>query len=103
MTHVPQSSPRLSEAELQILRKHWEWSNRYIVLSLVLCFAIMGGAFAIFEYTGMDERARTPALILLATMILINVIWRAVSTTVGRIELILLERDGGAGLLGRRS
>ena len=103
MTHVPQSSPHLSEAELQVLRKHWEWSSRYIVLSLVLCFAIMGVAFGTFEYTGMDERARTPALILLATMILINVIWRAVATMAGRIELMLLERDGGAGLLGRRS
>lgn len=63
----------------------------------------MAGAFALFEYTGMDDRARTPALILLATMILINVVWRAAATIAGRIELIVTEQSGGAGLLGRRS
>jgi hypothetical protein len=103
MTDEPHASPRLSEVELQVLRKHWEWSSRYIIFSLVLCFAIMGGAFAIFEYTGMDERARTPSLVLLATMILINVIWRAAATAAGRIELIIMERNEAAGLLGRRS
>jgi hypothetical protein len=56
------------------------------VFSLVACFVILGGALAVFEYTGLEERARTPALILLATMILINVVWRAVASLAGRIE-----------------
>jgi hypothetical protein len=63
----------------------------------------MGGAFAIFELTGIDERARTPSLILLAAVSHISVIWLAVAAMAGGIELMLLELDGGAGLLGRRS
>ena len=55
---------------------------------------ILGGAFAIFEYTGADERARTPAIILLATMILINVVWRAAAQLTARIELMLIDRIG---------
>jgi hypothetical protein len=92
----PVSRPRqtFSERELQIFRAHGEWASHFIVYSLVACFVILGGAFAIFEYTGADERARTPALILLATMILINVVWRAAAQLTARIELMLIDRIG---------
>ena len=54
----PASRPRqtFSERELQIFRAHGEWASHFIVYSLVVCFVILGGAFAIFEYTGADER-----------------------------------------------
>jgi len=87
----PVSRPRqtFSERELQIFRAHQEWASHFIVYSLVACFVI-----AIFEYTGADERARTPALILLATMILINVMWREAAELTARIELMLIDRIG---------
>jgi hypothetical protein len=84
---------QLSPAELDILRAGWEWAGRYAMISTVLCVVIMGGAFAIFELSGVDERARTPALILLATMILTNVVWRAAGALAGRIALSL--KKGG--------
>jgi len=84
---------QLSPAELDILRASWEWAGRYAMISTVLCVVIMGGAFAIFELSGVDERARTPALILLATMILTNVVWRAAGALAGRIALSL--KKGG--------
>ena len=36
-----------------------------------------------------------PALILLATMILVNVVWRAAAEVTARVELMLMERGGG--------
>ena len=101
MMPVSRTRPPLSERELRILRAHWEWSSRYIVFSLVACFAILGGALAMFEMAGIEDRARTPALILLATMILINVIWRAAAALAGRIELMLLEHRLGGSDAGR--
>jgi hypothetical protein len=99
----PRSRQTLSKRELQIFRSHGEWASRFIVYSLVACFVILGGAFAIFEYTGADERARTPSLILLATMIVINVIWRAAAEVAARIELMLMARGGGeSGFVSRR-
>lgn len=56
------------------MRARWEWAGRYATVSIVIGRLIVGGAFAIFDYTGADERARTPSLILLATLIFINVI-----------------------------
>jgi hypothetical protein len=94
MKPVSHSRQALSERELQIFRAHGEWASNFIIYSLVACFVILCGAFAIFEYVGADERVRTPALVLLATMILINVIWRAAAEVAARIELMLMGRDG---------
>ena len=93
MMPAPNGRQRLSERELQVLRAHGEWASRFIIYSLVACFVILGGAFAIVDYIGVDDRARIPALILLATMILINVVWRAAAEVTGRIELMLAKRD----------
>lgn len=102
MMPVSPSRQTLSERDLQIFRSHGEWASRFIAYSLVACFVILGGAFAIFEYTGADDRARTPALILLATMILINVVWRAAAQLAGRIELMLMNRNGNESDASRR-
>jgi hypothetical protein len=83
------SEPELSPAELAILRAHWEWAGRYALISTIICVLILGGAFATFEFIGVDERARTPSLLLLATLILINVVWRAAGALAGRIALSL--------------
>ena len=84
----------LSPEEQRVVRAHWEWAGRYAMYSIVMCVLIMGGAFAIFDYSGAEEKARTPSLILLATLILINVVWRAVGALAGRIELIFRAKSG---------
>lgn len=59
------------------------------------------GAFAIFEYLGIDDRARIPSLVLLATLIVINVVWRALDARAGRVELIVRAKSvGGSGSKG---
>ena len=95
MTLETGSQPDLSPEDLRILRAHWEWAGRYAMFSIVIGVLIMGGAFAIFESLGVDEKARTPSLILLATLILINVVWRSVGALAGRIELMLRNRSVG--------
>ena len=87
------SQPDLSPEDLRILRAHWEWAGRHAMFSIVIGLLIMGGTFAIFEYLGVEEKARTPSLILLATLILINVVWRAVGALAGRIEQMLRGRS----------
>jgi hypothetical protein len=89
MTAWKSSRSELSPEQLAILQAHWEWAGRYAIISIILCVLIMGGAFAVFEVLGVDERARTPSLLLLATLILINVVWRAAGALAGRIELLL--------------
>lgn len=85
----PETRSSLSAEDLRILQAHWEWVGQYAMLSIVIALMIMGGAFAMFEYLGVDDKARTPSLVLLATLILINVIWRAAGAVAGRIELML--------------
>jgi hypothetical protein len=41
---------------------------------MILCFANLGGAFGIFEFIGVDARARTPAVVLMTTIILSNML-----------------------------
>lgn len=94
MTSDKAPTPGFSLEEKRILRAHWEWAGRYAMYSIVMCVLIMSGAFAIFDYLGAEEKARIPSLILLATLILINVVWRAVGALAGRMELILRAKSG---------
>ena len=88
----PRPQADLSDEEVRILQAHWAWTSQYAMFSIMIGLMIMGGAFVIFEYLGVEEKARTPSLILLATLILINVIWRAAGALAGRIELMLRNR-----------
>jgi hypothetical protein len=94
MTSENVPRPSLSPKERRIVRARWEWAGQYAMFSIVMCVLIMGGAFAIFDDLGAEEKARTPSLILLATLILINVFWRAVGALAGRIELIFRVKSG---------
>jgi hypothetical protein len=93
MTNDSPTEPPFTEREQRIFRSHAKWASVFIVYSLIVCFLILGGAFVFFEYAGLEDRVRVPILVLLATMILVNVIWRAAAEKAARIHLLLQKRD----------
>lgn len=101
MTNDNRSQADLSAKELRILRTQAEWAAGYAMTSAVIGFMSLGGAFAIFEYLGIDDRTRIPSFVLFATLIVVNVVWRAVGARAGRVESIVRARSvGGSGSKG---
>ena len=48
---------------------------------------LFGRAHFLFDHIGADDRVRIPAFIMLATLVLVNAVWRAAGALVARIEL----------------
>jgi hypothetical protein len=71
-------------------RVHWEWAGRYAILWIIGTVAIFGGISFVLDYLGADDGVRTSSLLLLATITIVNAIWRAVGALAARIELLLL-------------
>jgi hypothetical protein len=77
----------LSPEEQRILREHWEWAGRYAIFWAVFTILIFGGAHLLFDYLGTDDRARVLAFIFLATLVLVNAVWRAAGALAARLDL----------------
>ncbi len=75
------------------MRAHWEWAGRYALFWIIVTVVIFGGIFLLMDQLGADENVRTQSLILLATVTLLNAIWRAVGALAARIELMLAGQD----------
>ena len=79
--------------EARILREHWEWGGRYALLWIVFTIVIFGGAHILFEYLGADPQARVLSFVFLATLVVVNTIWRAVGALAARLEIRRRESD----------
>lgn len=75
------------------MRAHWEWAGGYALFWIIATVIIFAGIFLVLDYLGVDDNVRTQSLILLATVTLVNAIWRAVGALAARIELMLTEQD----------
>jgi len=82
------SSNKLTPEQLSIVRAHWEWAGGYALFWIVVTLLIFGAVYAVLDYLGADEAARTQALIILATISVMNAIWRAAGALAARIELM---------------
>ena len=58
-----------------------------IVTILIFC-----GIVFMFDFVGADDRVRTPSLVLLATITIVNAIWRATGALAARVELMLMTK-----------
>jgi len=85
----PVTRSNLSPEQERMLRGHWEWAGGYAMLWIIGTVLIFGGIFFILDYLNVDENIRTQSLILLGTVTIVNVIWRAVGALAARIELML--------------
>jgi hypothetical protein len=82
----PFSRPDLGDKGARILHANWQWAGRHLELWILLTIMVSGGAWALFDYIATDDRARLPALILLATLLILNAIWRATGALAARLE-----------------
>ena len=75
------------------MRAHWEWASGYALFWIVVTVLIFSGVFVAFDYFGADENLRTQSLVMLATITMVNAIWRAVGALAARIELMSQTRQ----------
>ena len=78
------------DATTDIMRSNWEWSGRYALFWIVVTLFIFGAIFAVLDYGDASESIRIQSFVLLATITLLNAIWRAVGALAARIELMLI-------------
>jgi hypothetical protein len=84
-----QPSRETTSEERRIIRAHWEWAGRYAILWIIGTVVIFGGISFVLDFLGADDAVRIPSLLLLATITIVNAIWRAVGALAARIELML--------------
>ena len=94
MSFARKPSTGASLEEGRILRAHWDWSSRYALFWIIVTLIIFGSAFALFDLLGADHSVRTPSLMPLAAITVVNAIWRAAGVQAARIELMLMKRQG---------
>jgi hypothetical protein len=87
-----QPSKKLSPEEQRVIRAHWEWAGRYAMVWIIVTVLIFGGIFLMFDFLGADDNVRTPCLVMLATITIVNAIWRAAGVLAARIELMLMTK-----------
>jgi hypothetical protein len=79
----------VSPEEKRILRKHWEWSGNYALLWIIGTIIVFGGMFLVLDFLGAEDRVKVPSLILLATISIVNAIWRAAGVVSARVEVMI--------------
>ena len=82
-------SKKLTPEQESIIRAHWEWAGGYAKFWIIVTVLLFGGVFLAFDYFGADDSVRIQSVVLLATIILVNAIWRAVGALAARIDLML--------------
>ena len=101
MKATQRTSPDLTPEQQRIMRSNWEWAGRYALFWIVVTFFIFGAIFAVLDYGNASESLRTQSFVLLATITLVNAIWRAVGALAARIELMLIRAQIGSPVVSR--
>jgi hypothetical protein len=83
-------SPDLTSEQQRIMRSNWEWAGRYALFWIIATLFIFAAIFAVLDYGNASESVRIQSFVLLATITLLNAIWRAVGLLAARIELMLI-------------
>ena len=79
----------INAAEVQIIRLHKTWADRYMVVWQVLTLLVFSGAYLLLSESNAEPATSTGALVLLTAIVLIAAIWQAVGLAVARIHLVL--------------
>ena len=95
------TSPDLTSEEQRIMRSNWEWAGRYALFWIIVTLLIFGAIFAVLDYGNASESVRIQSFVLLATITLVNTIWRAVGALAARTELMLIGVTSGQPLVSR--
>jgi hypothetical protein len=87
------ASKKLTPEQESILRAHWEWAGGYAKFWIIVTVLLFGGMFLAFDYFGADDSVRIHSIVLLATIILVNAIWRAVGALAAHLDLMSKRRQ----------
>jgi hypothetical protein len=101
MKDTQRTSPDLTPEQERIVRSHWEWGGRYALFWIIVTLFIFGAIFAVLDFGNATESLRTQSFVLLATITLLNAIWRAVGALAARIELMLIRATTGSPVVSR--
>jgi hypothetical protein len=101
MKDSQRTSPDLTPEQERIVRSNWEWAGRYALFWIIVTLFIFGAIFAVLDYGNASESVRTQSFVLLATITLLNAIWRAVGALAARIELMLIRATTGTPVVSR--
>lgn len=72
---------------IQVIAQHKEWANKYGGLWVVIVLVTFVAAFLLVE----EEAVRTPALVLLGTILVVGAVWQAAGMAVARVHMLLIE------------
>ena len=101
MKDTQRTSPDLTPEQQRIMRSNWEWAGRYALFWIIVTLFIFGAIFAVLDYGDASESIRIQSFVLLATITLVNAIWRAVGALAARIELMLIRAQIGSPVVSR--
>jgi hypothetical protein len=93
MVFFSSPSTKLTAEQESIMRAHWEWAGGYAKFWIIVTVLLFGGVFLAFDNFGADDNVRIQSVVLLATIILVNAMWRAVGALAARIDLMSKTRQ----------
>ena len=76
-----------------VLAAHKKWADAWSLVSFALVMAVFGMVYFLFERTNEPAANRIQAFILLATVVIVIVLWQAAGAVVARLELLLEGRS----------
>jgi hypothetical protein len=84
---------RVTPEQESIVRAHWEWAGGYAKFWIIVAVLLFGGMFLAFDYFGAANGVQIQSAVLLATIILVNAIWRAVGALAAHLDLMSKKRQ----------
>jgi hypothetical protein len=89
------SSKKMTPEQMRVMRVHWEWAGGYALIWIIVTIVIFGGIFLMLDYAGASDSVKMQSFVLLATITILNAIWRAAGLLAARIELMLKQYGVG--------
>lgn len=79
----------VQERERSIIVKHKRWADVWSIVSIILSIGLFMVASYAMDIANADIRERVAAYILLATIIVVVVVWQALAFALARLEIAL--------------
>jgi len=79
----------MTEEQVQIIRLHKRWADRYTLLWLGFAVLLLTGFQFVLDRAGIEAADRTGVMLLLALIMLLAAIWQAVGLGIARVHMIV--------------
>jgi hypothetical protein len=78
-----------TQRQLELLKLHKKWCDRYVLYSLGVIFAIFLAISVVMDQLKASESERPGLYVVIATMMLATIIWNAAAQVVVRIHALI--------------